>query len=83
MHYPDGKRYEGNWKDGKKNGSGRYVWPNGSKYFVQYLDGKKQGTGTMDSNTVSIDQVKRQYANLGKKTRIGQDMFMRAVWPDE
>lgn len=61
IHYPDGKRFEGCWKDGKKNGTGKYVWPNGSQYFVTYMEGKKVGQGTMDSNQVSIDQVKKQY----------------------
>ena len=45
LHYPDGKKYEGQWKDGKKHGQGTYSWPNGSKYFVNYIDGKKQGDG--------------------------------------
>ena len=61
MHYPDGKRYEGNWKDGRKHGGGKYIWPNGSQYFVTYNEGKQVGAGTMDSNAVSVEQVKRQY----------------------
>ena len=40
LYYPDGKQYEGNWKDGKKHGTGTYIWPNGSRYFVHYNEGK-------------------------------------------
>jgi hypothetical protein len=29
--YEDGT-YEGEWKDGKKNGQGIFYWPNGEKY---------------------------------------------------
>ena len=76
LHYPDGKRYEGNWKDGKKHGTGTYIWPDGSRYFVHYNEGKQQGQGTMDNNTVSLEQLKLNYASLGKKTRMGQEMFM-------
>ena len=78
LHYPDGKKFEGNWKDGKKHGAGIYSWPDGSKYYVQYVEGKVQGNGTMDSNGVSLEQLKRNYASLGKKTRIGQEMLMNA-----
>lgn len=41
IRYPDGKTFEGNWKNGKKNGKCSYTWPNGAKYFVFYLDGRK------------------------------------------
>lgn len=64
------------WKDGKKHGQGQYSWPNGSKYFVNYTEGRMQGGGTMDSNLVSKEQLKLNYASLGKKTRSGQEMFM-------
>ncbi len=28
-YYEDGRRYEGEWKNDKKNGKGTYIWPNG------------------------------------------------------
>ena len=49
-----------------------------ASYFVQYVEGKVQGNGTMDSNGVSLEQLKLNYASLGKKTRIGQEMLMNA-----
>jgi hypothetical protein len=36
LHYPDGKRLHGIWKEGKKNGQMIYKWPNGAEYFVTY-----------------------------------------------
>lgn len=76
LYYPDGKKFEGQWKDGKKHGQGTYSWPNGSKYYVNYIEGKMQGGGQMNNNQVSIEQLKLDYASLGKKTRLGQEMFM-------
>lgn len=58
IHYPDGKKFEGSWKEGKKHGSGTYSWANGARYFVHYAEGKKQGTGTMEQTGVTIESVK-------------------------
>ena len=76
LYYPDGKRLECTWKDGKKNGTGTYIWPNGAKYFVHYVDGNKQGEGTMGTEGVTVDQVRSNYASLGKKSRINQALLM-------
>jgi len=67
LHYPDGKRYEGNWKDGKKHLKGYYVWPNGSKYAVMYQEGEKKEQGKLESENVSMDQLKLMYGSLSKK----------------
>lgn len=67
LYYPDGKRFEGNWKDGKKNGKGKYIWPNGSKYAVNYSDGVKKDQGKLESENVSMDQLKSLYGSLSKK----------------
>lgn len=67
LHYPDGKRYEGNWKDGKKHMKGHYVWPNGSKYAVMYQEGVKKEQGKLESENVSMDQLKLMYGSLSKK----------------
>jgi len=61
LFYPDGKRFEGLWRDGKKHGKGYYIFPNGSKYQVVYQDGKKQNQGQMLEGTSSIEQVKQEY----------------------
>ena len=43
--WPDGKTYDGEWKDGKKHGKGVYTWPTGDKYDGEWKDGKKHGKG--------------------------------------
>jgi len=43
----DGKKYEGEWKDGKKHGQGTLTWANGSKYEGEWKDGKRHGQGTL------------------------------------
>ncbi len=35
----------GTWKNGKKHGSGVYVWANGERYDGQWADGKLNGIG--------------------------------------
>lgn len=33
-YYKDGRQYSGNWKEGVKEGFGRYSWPDGNLYEV-------------------------------------------------
>jgi len=42
-HYANGVRYEGQFVDGKRTGSGVVHWANGDRYEGQFVDGK--GTG--------------------------------------
>ena len=43
--WPDGRHYDGYWKDGKFHGLGVHTWPNGGKYVGQYKFGLKHGYG--------------------------------------
>jgi len=47
---PDGKKYDGEWKDGTYHGHGTYTFGKGKwegdKYFGEYKNGKKDGQGT-------------------------------------
>ena len=43
--WPDGKRYEGDFKQGKKDGQGTFEWPNGNKYIGSWQSGKQHGFG--------------------------------------
>jgi hypothetical protein len=43
--YPDGKVYEGKWKDGKPSGYGIKTWPDGRKYEGDWRGGKPIGSG--------------------------------------
>ena len=44
--YPDGGKYVGKFKDGKKNGQGTYTYPDGQKYVGRWKDDKRNGQGT-------------------------------------
>ena len=41
----DGRRYEGYYKDDKKEGFGIYIWEDGRKYEGEWVDGKQHGKG--------------------------------------
>ena len=43
--HDNGGKYEGNFKDGMKNGKGTYIYSNGSKYEGEWKDNKKHGKG--------------------------------------
>ena len=45
--YPNGEKYEGDWKNGKYNGQGTYTWSDGEKYEWEFKDGNPNGQGTM------------------------------------
>ena len=41
----DGRKYEGDFKNGKKDGAGTFEWPNASKYIGAWRDDKQHGNG--------------------------------------
>ena len=41
----DGRRYEGDFKGGKKDGEGTFEWPNGILYIGSWKDDKQHGIG--------------------------------------
>jgi hypothetical protein len=45
--YPDGSRYEGGWKNEKRNGYGIWTRPDGTKYVGEWLDDKPEGLGLL------------------------------------
>ena len=47
--YPDGGKYVGKFKDGKKNGQGTFTYPEGQKYVGRWKDDKRNGQGTLTS----------------------------------
>jgi antitoxin component YwqK of YwqJK toxin-antitoxin module len=47
-------RYEGNFKDGLKDGQGTFYFTNGSKYQGSYHEGIKEGHGTIYLNNNAI-----------------------------
>ena len=40
MTFPDGRKYVGEWKNGKKNGHGTFTFPSGFRYVGEYKVGK-------------------------------------------
>jgi hypothetical protein len=45
MSWADGRRYEGEWLDGKCTGRGVTTFANGSRYEGVYLEDKMHGYG--------------------------------------
>lgn len=45
MTWPDGKSYEGDWKDGMMHGKGKKTWANGKFYEGDLERGKSHGKG--------------------------------------
>ena len=41
--YPNGNRYEGEWKEGKQHGHGTYTWADGTRYEGEFKEGKQHG----------------------------------------
>lgn len=55
--WADGRRYEGEFKNGKKDGEGTFEWGNGNKYIGSWKSGKQHGIGIWLN---SKDVTKRQ-----------------------
>lgn len=45
FQWPDGRRYEGQYVDDKKEGKGTFLWPDGRKYEGGWKNGKQHGIG--------------------------------------
>ena len=43
--WSDGKEYDGDWKDDKKEGYGVFKWPDGRIYEGGYKNDRKHGFG--------------------------------------
>ena len=45
--WPNGNKYDGEWRDGKRTGQGTNTWANGEKYVGEWSDNKRTGQGTL------------------------------------
>lgn len=41
-YWLDGRRYEGEWKNGKRNGPGKIIYPNGVEKHAFWVDDKRE-----------------------------------------
>ena len=45
--FPDGSKYDGEWKDSSPNGQGTFTWSDGQKYVGEFKNGTPNGQGTL------------------------------------
>lgn len=50
FEWPDGRKYEGQYVDDKKEGQGNFFWPDGRVYQGGWKNGKQHGIGVYTSN---------------------------------
>lgn len=43
--WKDGRKYEGEYKEDKKDGFGTYTWADGKKYSGEWRNSKRHGKG--------------------------------------
>ena len=65
--WPDGRKYEGEYKDDKKEGYGVFEWTDGKKYRGHWQNGKQNGEGEFYNNATK--QWKRCLVQNGKRIR--------------
>ena len=64
--WEDGRKYEGNYADDKKDGIGKFTWPDGRIYDGDWKDGRQHGIGTY---TNPDGRVRQGEWVDGKRTR--------------
>ena len=70
--WEDGRKYEGQYVDDKKEGRGKFTWPDGRIYDGEWKDGRQHGTGTY---TYPDGRVKQGEWADGKRVRwIGESV---------
>eukprot|EP00808_Paulinella_micropora_P004536 g43591.t1 len=70
----DGDRYEGEFKDGQRNGQGVQTWPFGKRYEGEWKDDKRNGQGVM-----TLPDGQRYEGEWKDDKRNGQGVW---TWPD-
>lgn len=56
LTWPNGDYYEGNFKNGKRNGKGRRVNIDNSEYNGEYVDDKPHGRGNIKLERCRVDR---------------------------
>ena len=57
MTFPDGKKYLGQWKDGKKHGNGTLTHPNGIKFVGEWEEGKMWNVIKYDAEGKFVGEI--------------------------
>ena len=65
---PDGSKYVGEYKVGKKDGQGTYTYANGNNYIVEWKDREYVGWGTYTRAKGSMFVREFKYGNLWSGT---------------
>ena len=60
--WKDGRKYEGDYVQDKKEGQGTFTWPNGKVYEGGWMDGKQHGDGKL-INTNTGDTLEGRWVN--------------------
>ncbi|MCS2618500.1 hypothetical protein NXW11_11185 [Bacteroides thetaiotaomicron] len=77
--YPNGDRYEGEWKDGVPNGNGKMTYASGGIYIGNWLSGNKHGEGKMTYANGDCYEGNWSYNNKqgnGKMTYTSGDIYI-------
>ena len=69
-NYEDGRRYDGEMKDGEANGTGKMTWHDGEVYAGEWKDGKANGKGKI-KNVVSLFKQTRDCTTAAQFPIIG------------
>lgn len=86
-YYCSGDRYDGQWKDDKKHGTGKCIWTDGSNYDGQWENNRRNGKGeyTYADGDIYIGGFKDdrrhgkgEYINIDGGNYIGEYMFNEA-----
>ena len=67
---PDGRKYEGDFKNGKKEGEGTMEWTNGTKYVGSWRNDMMHGDGIY-INAKEGTKRQGQWANGKRKHWLG------------
>lgn len=70
--WEDGKSYEGEYVDDKKEGYGVFIWPDGKKYEGYWKDGKQEGEGTFTSK----GKTRKGIFSQGKMQSVKKDILI-------
>ena len=59
--YSDGKKYNGDLKEGMRHGQGVYTWPDGTKYNGEWKDDMRHGQGDISYTHLTLNTSEKEY----------------------